>query len=198
MGVVRILWERGWGEDIPGLCRQALSVVGSKATKAEAETLAALEAFFRDRVAYQLELAGCAGPVRRAALAAGWTNLVDLKGRCDALSGFAEDPRFASLAQSAKRIGNILKDEAPEASFDAGLLQQDEEKALAARLGALEATADHGALLAALAELAGPLEAFFTAVMVKCEDAALRGARLSLLHRLRAVFLRVADFSQWQ
>jgi glycyl-tRNA synthetase beta chain len=34
--------------------------------------------------------------------------------------------------------------------------------------------------------------------MVKCEDAALRSARLSLLHRLRKTFLRVADFSQWQ
>jgi len=198
MGVVRILWERGWGEDILGLCRQAFLVVGSKATKAETDTLPALESFFRDRVAYQLELAGYAGPVRRAALAAGWSNLVDLKGRCDALSGFAEDPRFASLAQSAKRIGNILKDEAPAESFDESLLQQDEEKALAARLGALDGTADHGTLLTALAELAGPLEAFFNAVMVKCDDAALRGARLSLLHRLRRVFLRVADFSQWQ
>ena len=49
-----------------------------------------------------------------------------------------------------------------------------------------------------LAELAQPLEAFFNAVMVKCEDPVLRAARLSLLHRLRQAFLRVADFSQWQ
>jgi len=33
---------------------------------------------------------------------------------------------------------------------------------------------------------------------VKCEDQALRAARLSLLHRLRQAFLRVADFSLWQ
>ena len=49
-----------------------------------------------------------------------------------------------------------------------------------------------------LAELADPLEAFFSSVMVKCEDQALRAARLSLLHRLRQAFLRVADFSLWQ
>ncbi|MFN8010139.1 MAG: glycine--tRNA ligase subunit beta [Holophagaceae bacterium] len=198
MGVVRILWERGWGEDLLGLCRQAFEVVDGKATKSDEETLAALESFFRDRVAYQLELAGYAGPVRRAALAAGWTNLVDLKARCRALSGFAEDVRFASLAQSAKRIGNILKDENPSEDLDAAVLQQDEEKALAARLRALEATSDHAALLAELADLAEPLEAFFTAVMVKCDEAPLRTARLSLLHRLRKAFLRVADFSQWQ
>ena len=34
--------------------------------------------------------------------------------------------------------------------------------------------------------------------MVKCEDSALRAARLNLLHRLRQAFLRVADFSLWQ
>ena len=45
---------------------------------------------------------------------------------------------------------------------------------------------------------AGPLEAFFNAVMVKCEDPALRAARLALLRRLQGAFLRVADFSLWQ
>lgn len=198
MGVVRILWERGWGEDVLGLCRQAQLVVGAKATKPDPETILALEAFFRDRVAYQLELAGYAGSVRRAALAAGWSDLVDLKARCEALSAFAEDPRFASLAQSAKRIGNILKDEAPSDEFDPAILPQDEEKALAASLAQLETTPDQARLLAALADLAQPLEAFFTAVMVKCEDPVLRASRLSLLHRLSRVFLRVADFSQWQ
>ena len=78
------------------------------------------------------------------------------------------------------------------------MLQESEEKVLAEHLARLEAATDHAALLADLAELADPLEAFFTAVMVKCEDPALRAARLSLLHRLRKTFLRVADFSLWQ
>jgi glycyl-tRNA synthetase beta chain len=176
----------------------ALEGVGARATQARTETLAALESFFRDRIAFQLEQAGYPGPVRRAALAAGWTDLVDLKERCEALATFAEDPRFQSLAQSAKRIGNILKDEAPGVALDPALLQQDEEKALAATLPRLEEFGDQAGLLAYLAELAQPLEAFFNAVMVKCEDPALRGARLALLQRLRKAFLRVADFSQWQ
>ena len=52
--------------------------------------MAALETFFRDRVAFQLAQAGYAGPVRRAALAAGWTDLVSLKGRCEALAAFGD------------------------------------------------------------------------------------------------------------
>jgi glycyl-tRNA synthetase beta chain len=197
-GIVRILWERGWAFTPADLTAAALRAVGAKATKPEAETREALLAFFKDRVAYQLELAGYAGSVRRSALAAGWEDLADLKARCEALSAFAEDARFASLAQSAKRIGNILKDEIPAGDFDDALLVQGEEKVLAAQLAKVEAAADQKALLAVLADLAEPLEAFFNAVMVKCEDPALRAARLSLLHRLRQAFLRVADFSLWQ
>jgi glycyl-tRNA synthetase beta chain len=197
-GIVRILFEKGWNLNPVRVAALALEEVGAKATRPGAETLAALEAFFRDRVAFQLEQAGYAGPVRRAALAAGWTDMVDLKGRCEALSAFGEDPRFLSLAQSAKRISNILKDESPAEDLDATLLQAPEEVALAEQLPWLEGNPDHDSLLAALAGLAQPLEAFFNAVMVKCEDQPLRGARLSLLHRLRKAFLRVADFSQWQ
>jgi glycyl-tRNA synthetase beta chain len=197
-GIVRIAWEQHWTLNLTELVEEGLGAVKSRAVKPEAETREALLAFFRDRVAYQLEQAGFAGQVRRAALPAGWSDLTDLRARCEALSRFAEDARFASLAQSAKRIGNILKDEQPAETFAAAVLQQDEEKALAALLAQLEGAPDHSALLDLLAELAQPLEAFFNAVMVKCEDAALRGARLSLLHRLRKSFLRVADFSQWQ
>jgi len=196
-GITRILWEKGWTLSPMELSRLALKGLGSRATKPEADTLEALGSFFRDRVAYQLEVAGYAGPVRRAALPVGWTDTADLKARCEALSAFTEDARFASLAQSAKRIGNILKDEVPAETLDASKLQESEEKTLAQHLVRLEA-ADHGALLAELATLAEPLEAFFSSVMVKCEDPQLRAARLSLLHRLRKAFLRVADFSQWQ
>jgi glycyl-tRNA synthetase beta chain len=197
-GIVRIVWEQGWALSPAELIPAALAVVGSRATKSAPESTEAMLAFFKDRVAYQLEMAGYAGSVRRSAMAAGWEDLVDLKARCEALSAFAEDARFASLAQSTKRIGNILKDEQANGDFDRVLLTQGEEKTLAEQLGRLEDTVDQGALLASLADLAQPLEAFFSTVMVKCEDPALRAARLSLLHRLRQAFLRVADFSLWQ
>jgi glycyl-tRNA synthetase beta chain len=197
-GIVRILFERGWNLNPLRISALALEGIGELATRPAAETMEALEGFFRDRVAFQLEQAGYPGPVRRAALAAGWTDLVDLKERCEALAAFADDARFASLAQSAKRIGNILKDETEGTSFDPALLREPEEHGLAERLARLEADADQASLLRHLAELAEPLEAFFTAVMVKCEDPVLRGARLALLRRLRGAFLRVADFSLWQ
>ena len=213
-GIVRILWEQiepavspafARSESglhyIPGLIDLALEIVGSKATRPVTETRQALIAFFQDRVAFQLESKSYAAQVRRSAMASGWQSLVDLRARCEALAGFAEDPRFASIAQSAKRIGNILKDEQPSDSFDRTILQQHEEKNLAMLLDGIEArlsSRSYGEILVEMATFAQPLEAFFTAVMVKCDDPALRAARLSLLHRLRQAFLRVADFSLWQ
>jgi len=167
-GITRILFEKGWNLNPIQVAALALEGVGAKATRPRAETMEALEGFFRDRVAFQLEQAGYPGAVRRAALAAGWTDLVDLKARCEALAAFGDDPRFVSLAQSAKRIGNILKDETPGEDLDVQVLQQPEEKALAERLGSLEGQYDHTVLLGRLAELAAegihPDERFHTPV----------------------------------
>jgi glycyl-tRNA synthetase beta chain len=198
MGLVRIAWEQGWALSLEQIIDLGLEAVAGKATKGRDETKNALAAFFADRVAYQLELAGYAGPVRRSALAVGWADLKDLKARCEALSTFAEDARFASLGQSAKRIANILKDESPAHLIDENALEHESERILAAHLLHLECLSDHVAILEDLAGLSLPLAAFFEAVMVKCEDAKLRAARLSLLNRLRQSFLKVADFSQWQ
>lgn len=230
-GIVRILWEMGWAIDLRTLVDAGLGqfreLFGDERTRpfifAPKEFIAcqdALMAFFRDRVAYQLELAGYASSVRRSAMAAGWEYLVDLKARCEALSHFAQDSRFGSLAQSAKRIANILKDENPSKAFEVGILKDPSERFLANTLieklenwvshidpdrverieitGVVEIYPQYMGLLMDLADLAESLEAFFNAVMVKCEDPTLRAARLSLLHRLRLAFLRVADFSQWQ
>jgi glycyl-tRNA synthetase beta chain len=128
----------------------------------------------------------------------GWHDLADLKARCLALSAFAEDSRFESLGQSAKRIANILKDENPAHLVDENVLQHESERILAAHLLHLEGLTDPKGILEDLTGLAGPLAAFFEGVMVKCEDEKLRASRLSLLNRLRQAFLRVADFSQWQ
>nr|WP_279341135.1 glycine--tRNA ligase subunit beta [Geothrix sp. SG198] len=201
-GIVRILWEQGWPFTPSDLIAAALKVVGPKATKPEAETREALLAFFKDRVVYQLESLVKPAPypasVRRSTIAVGWEDLRDLRNRCENLNLFSEDPRFSSLGQSAKRISNILKDESPSDLLKAELLVEPEEVVLLTHMHRVESQYDLIVTLNDLADLADPLEAFFNRIMVKCDDPALRAARLSLLHRLRQAFLRVADFSLWQ
>ncbi|HZU53700.1 MAG TPA: DALR anticodon-binding domain-containing protein, partial [Holophagaceae bacterium] len=122
--------------------------------------------------------------------------------RCEALSAFAEDARFASLAQSAKRIANILKDEAPGVSYQMDLdYMTSEERSLVQdirELNPTEVSWPYDELLPRLATLSESLEAYFDKVMVKDPDPTIRANRLAYLNVLRQTFLRVADFSQWQ
>ena len=86
--------------------------------------------------------------------------------------------------------------------MDAGLLQLDAEKALAATVQAqqdkvlpLFAAGEYEAALLSLAALREPVDKFFDDVMVMADDIALKNNRLALLNRLRGLFLQVADLS---
>lgn len=57
---------------------------------------------------------------------------------------------------------------------------------------------DYASVLALLADLHAPVDAFFEQVMVMAEDQAVRENRLALLSFLRDLFLNVADISLLQ
>ena len=85
---------------------------------------------------------------------------------------------------------------------DAALLEAGAERELAQALAAaladgapLIAARDYVGLLGRLAALREPVDRYFDAVMVMVDDAPLRANRLSLLARLRNLFLTVADIS---
>jgi glycyl-tRNA synthetase beta chain len=72
-----------------------------------------------------------------------------------------------------------------------------------ARLGARGAgldgllqRSDYPAALKRLAQLRPALDRFFDEVMVMTDDATLKRNRLALLHRLRRLFLRIADVAR--
>ena len=147
---------------------------------------------------------GVSAEVFEAVRALAPTSLLDFDRRLRAVVEFARLPEAAALAAANKRIGNLLKQYKDPLSdhIDTGLLQAGAEAALHDALKA--ALADTGALirehryvelLQRLAALRAPVDAYFDAVMVMAEDAALRRNRVSLLARLRQLFLDVADIS---
>ena len=111
--------------------------------------------------------------------------------------------------QTFKRVSNILRkqagDGALELVWEASLLREEPEKALAAtleellpRLDALQEKGEHAAVLAALEEVRPAVDAFFDGVMVMAEEAALRKNRLAMLNALGSRFARLADFAALQ
>ncbi|MDX8406503.1 MAG: glycine--tRNA ligase subunit beta [Mariprofundus sp.] len=124
------------------------------------------------------------------------------------LMGFESSDEGQAIAAANKRIANILKKaETIPAAVDAALLSQAAESALYAELLKAEddfraavSTADFDSSIApalsVLARLRQPVDQFFDDVMVMAEDPEVRGNRLALLARLRALFLNLADVSR--
>jgi glycyl-tRNA synthetase beta chain len=142
--------------------------------------------------------------VVRAALAAGAADLFDIDLRVRALSAFAKTETAEHLAAANKRVANILAkaDELDGTPADSNLFVHEAEHALHEAVGQVGSTLrplladrNYQSALDELAQLRGPVDAFFDGVMVNAEDPAERLNRLRILGGLRALFTQVADLA---
>ena len=124
-----------------------------------------------------------------------------------AVSHFRTLEAASALAAANKRVSNILakSEETLNDRVNAATLKEPEEIALAMQVVVLRdklepvfAAGRYQEALVELAELREPVDAFFEKVMVTVEDKDLRINRLSMLEKLRELFLRVADISLLQ
>lgn len=166
--------------------------------------------FFADRLKVHLKEKGVRHDLIDAVFALGGEDdLVRLIKRVETLQEFLGTEDGGNLLAGRKRAANILsieekKDKAEYRDApDAGLFQQDEERALASALDAARpnidaAIADENFVgaMQALAGLRAPVDAFFDEVTVNADDAALRVNRLKLLNGIRSALDGVADFSK--
>jgi glycyl-tRNA synthetase beta chain len=155
----------------------------------------ALRGFFEDRVRFYFrDACGFKYDEVNAAMAAGWSNLVDLAARLERIQRLRPTPDFEPLAASFKRITNILK----QAEFGGGgaidetLLEAGPEGELYGEFRAIQGQPIEGAI----ARLRPKVDLFFDKVLVNAPDAKIRQNRLTLLHTLLAEFSTVADFSE--
>jgi len=161
--------------------------------------------FFADRLKVQQREAGVRHDLIDAVFALGGEDdLVRLLARVKALQAFVETEDGTNLLAGYKRAANILKaaekDGIGEPANGEG---EGAEALLAAALAialptAKQAVADERFTdaMAALASLRGPVDAFFTDVMVNDPDPGIRARRLALLARFRDAVHGVADFSK--
>jgi glycyl-tRNA synthetase beta chain len=134
------------------------------------------------------------------------TKPFDFDRRMQAVNHFITLKEAESLAAANKRVHNILsKCDASvftDMAIQQDLLKENAEKALWLQLSAKEQevapllqTGNYTEALKCLATLRKPIDQFFTDVMVMIDDLTLRNNRLRLLHRLRVLFLEIADIS---
>ena len=205
LGVLRILIEETLEVDLLDLLQVSAGQYAPEVKAAEA--VSGVFDFMLERLkAYYLE-AGFTVNQFEAVRERRPTRPLDFDRRLKAVVEFERLPEADSLAAANKRIGNILRktEEPIPDRFDPALLNETQEQALADQLTALESEVQtligQGQYTAALQRLAGlrdAVDAFFDAVMVMAEDAALRRNRLALLQQLRSLFLAIADLSRLQ
>ena len=168
-----------------------------------------LLAFFHDRLKGTLRDAGARHDLVDAVISADSDDILQIIQRVTALSDLLSSDDGVNLLAGYRRAANILAAEEKKfnlvynGAVDQGLLRLTEETDLAFAVDAVHAAVsahvgrnDYKGAMAELATLRGPVDAFFTAVMVNDEDAMVRVNRLNLLSRLRDTMHLVADFSK--
>jgi glycyl-tRNA synthetase beta chain len=173
-----------------------------------------LMVFFADRLKVQMREKGVRHDVVDAVFALGGEDdLVRLLARVEAVQSFLAAEAGKNLLTAYGRAANIVraeekKDKALAAKIagapDAALMEQTEEKTVAAALADIERLVkpalqreDFAGAMAAFANLRQPIDAFFEKVTVNvAEKPDLRLNRLKLLNQIRVTMDSVADFSR--
>ncbi len=210
IGILRILIEKQLPINLVALVEQAIknysTADGSKITKM-GDTFTKVIAFLNSRYRAMYTEQGVSVDTIQAVQAINPHMPLDFDQRIRAVQTFSELPQASMLADSNKRVANILaKSEGAVADeVDASLLTEDAEKLLyqavqqaQSNVTPLLETANYTQILQTLVSLDEPLTQFFADVMVNSEEAALKANRLALLKQVRALFLTVADISELQ
>ena len=205
LGVLRIIVEKQLPLDLQTLTEEAVRLYGSKLSNAQVVDEVIDFMLGRFRAWYQEE--GHSVDTIQAVLARRPTRPADFDARMKAVSHFRTLDEAAALAAANKRVSNILA-KATEPLNDrvqASLLKENEEIKLATFVTALEsklqpwfAQGRYQDALIELAQLRETVDNFFDKVMVNAEDREVRINRLTLLAKLRELFLQVADISLLQ
>jgi glycyl-tRNA synthetase beta chain len=202
IGVLRIIVDRTLPLDLIELVDASIVTFGDKINSTNLQTnvvdfiLARFKAWYAEQ--------GIAAGVIRAVAVNRPTRPADFAARVEAVKSFSTLESSEALAAANKRVANILAKNLSDEKllFNTALLQEPAEIDLAKILELVEARiqpmleqSDYTNALAVLAELRQPIDAFFENVMVMADDESVKLNRLTLLSRLRGLFLCCADIS---
>lgn len=205
LGVLRIIVEKNLSLDLQTLTEEAVRLYGSKLSNASVVDDVIDFMLGRFRSWYQEE--GYSMDTLQAVLARRPTRPADFDARMKAVSHFRSLDAAEALAAANKRVSNILakSTETLSDNVQAALLKENAEIQLATFVTALSdklqpyfAEGRYQDALIELAQLREAVDNFFDKVMVNADDREVRINRLTLLAKLRELFLQIADISLLQ
>jgi glycyl-tRNA synthetase beta chain len=202
IGILRIIVDKSLPLDLVDLVGASILLFGDKIKTENLEKnvvdfiLARFKAWYAEQ--------GIASGVVQAVAVNRPTRPADFAARVEAVKSFSTLESAEALAAANKRVANILAKNVfkDELSLNKDLLNAPAEIALANSLESVETRiqpmlnqSDYTSALIVLAELRQPIDEFFENVMVMADDESVKRNRLTLLSRLRGLFLCCADIS---
>lgn len=204
IGIINIIEDSGWNIPLDEIIRFSLNNVKEKANKPLDELTGMVADYFLQRQKQMLTARGSVDSDAFDAAASVPDDLLNIRDRAMALTAAKKSEQFASIAQSFKRINNILKKAniASEA-VNENLFEHNEEKALYKlyndknkSINAYIADKNWGEAVQELINFAAPLNAYFDKVMVMAPQEEIKNNRLATLLLVKGLFNSLGDLAQ--
>ncbi len=202
-GLVRVALERGWDlrpADVLVPSMERFRAQGADLELSDEAALDALDTFIDDRLVHHLGQEGVPQDAVRAAIGANPGGMAVTAEWARALHAHRDDDALARAGTGANRCRRIIAgSEHGVSGFVSAGDPAEDSLAVAldtadAAIAAARAAGDPAGAIAAAEALAGPVDAFFEAVMVNADDPAARDRRHALVRRAGEAYAQVADF----
>ena len=207
MGVCQTILAQDLRIDLESLLLQALSQYMYVLADEDAAygVLGRIMGFFEARIRGVLGDEGHRYDVIDCVTAVPMSQIQEVRERAQAISSLRQQEGFRRLVAGFTRAYNLTRKNEGGSKIDPALFSDETEKVLYARVtaaqqsigGIMQREGLSGVILA-LSDLAGPIDAFFDAVMVMAEDPAVRANRLGLLQAVVDLTRLTGDLSKLQ
>jgi glycyl-tRNA synthetase beta chain len=204
LGITLIMIDRNWNWSLEPYIDKAIANLGAVAKRPAKEVKLEILEFFKARLKSHILSQGVSADGAEAVLSLYGDNPLASLGRATALEALKKREGFRDLAQTFKRVVNIIKKFGSRDSLvKSELLNLPEEKGLLDAVIVIEEESkkyldsnDYSGLLDRIATLKQPVDTFFDKVLVDDPDVEVKNARIALLNRTCLLFELVADFSR--
>jgi len=205
LGIIRIIRAKKIGISLKDFVSKSGFILNQAVTFDREKVVDRVLDFIKDRFKNLLLSEGIPQGFVEAVITIDFSFLNQIEERIVALRRFREISKdFGRLTISFKRIMNIVRGFEGTDKVNPDLFEHTSEENLWKTFQSVKDNVQkeidrgtHFDALNSIAELTGPIDEFFSDVMVMAEDVRIRENRLGMLKGLNQLFLQIADFSRF-
>ncbi|WP_371370666.1 glycine--tRNA ligase subunit beta [Sporomusa aerivorans] len=202
LGIVNILIDARYFVSLTAMVDQAMDLLGITDNERRLKLSADIQEFFRLRIKNVLTDENLRYDMIDAVLVSGADDVYDTWLRAKAMAVEGGTVAMQKAVQALVRVGNLAKNATVE-TVNPDLFAVEAEHALykayleaRSAIEKQQAERNYQGVLTTLAAMAGSIDAFFGAVMVMVEDAAVKNNRLALLKAIAGLSAHTADLTK--